>query len=166
MNCIKCMLRRWYYTLLKILMLPIRKIAGGINIEDQIIATLRDKDGKILKRIVGPKMHNKWMDSGLDAIAQCLRLGCSAAPGLKGEYMRLGSQCSDTGFTYIDGTEETTVNSDPGANQVRFIADWTLGPVINNICQVQLRQRSYTGSGTINSSIYNFGTQFNKPSGV
>lgn len=146
--------------------LPIRSIAGGIYLEDQVTATLI-KNGKVIKRIVGPKRHNRWADGGLDSVAHCLRLGCSAAPGLKGEYMRLGSQCGDVNFTYIDGTEVATANTDPaGIGNVKFTSEWTLGPAIADICQVDLRTRSYTGSGNIEAAIYNFGTQFTKPSAV
>lgn len=163
--CIKCRLRNLYYRIYRRLLLPIRTIAGGIYIEDQVTATLI-KNGKVIKRIVGPKMHNKWMDGGLDSIANCLRLGCGAAQGLKVEFMRLGSQCSDTGFTFIADTEVSTTNTDPGMKQVKFTSNWPATPAIANICQAKLRHRSYTGSGTIDSSIYNFGTQFTKVSGV
>lgn len=165
MNCIKCRLRRWYYTLLKYVMFPVRTLAGGINITDQVTATLI-KDGKVIKRIVGLKMHNKWKDGGLDAVALCLQLGCSAAPGLKGEYMRLGSQCSDVNWTYIATTEQGTSNTHPATKQVKFTANWPATPAIADICQALLILRSYTGSGNIDASLYNFGTQFTKVSGV
>lgn len=162
----KCWWRRLYFTLYKLIMLPVRRIAGGIQIIDQLVATLYDENGNVIRRIVGPKMHNKWHDNGLDSIANCIRLGCSAAPGLKAEYMRLGSQCSDTNFTYIDPSQQTTLNTSPGVKQVRFFSDWPATPAINGICQVQLLTRSYTGSGNIGAALYNFGVTFNKASGV
>ena len=160
----RCRLRRLYYRLLR-LTLPVRAVAGGIHVEDRVVATLY-RDGKIVRRVVGPKTHNKWKEGGLDSVALCLQLGASAAGGLKGEYMRLGSQCSDTGWTYIADTETGTTNTHPAVKQVKFTAEWALGPAINNICQVLLRIRSYTGSGNIDASLYNFGLQFDKPSSV
>lgn len=164
MTCMKCKLRSLYYRLYRRLFLPIRSIAGEIYLEDQVTATLI-KDGKVIRRIVGPKVHNRWKDGGLDSVANCLRLGCSAAPGLKIEYMRLGSQCSDINLTPID-VDKGTANTDPGECQVKATAEWTLAPEIANICQVSLKTRSYTGSGTIEVAIYNFGAQFTKPASV
>jgi len=165
MPCLRCKLRSLYYRLYRRLFLPIRSIAGGIYIEDQVTATFI-KDGNVVKRIVGPKIHNRWADGGLDSVAHCLRLGCGAAPGLKIEYMRLGSQCSDINLTPID-VDKSTTNTDPGGiGNVKATSQWTLGPEIANICQVCLKTRSYTGSGNIEAALYNFGTQFTKPSGV
>lgn len=163
----RCWWRRLYWRLYALFLLPVRRnVFGGIYLVDQVTATLRDKDGNVIRRIVGPKIHNKWTEGGLDSVALCLQLGASAAAGLKGEYMRLGSNCSDTSFTYIDPSEESTVNTHPAVKQVTFTADWAATPEKDGICQALLKTRSYTGSGNIDAAIYSFGTQFNKPSGV
>lgn len=156
--------KKLWYRFYRKLLSPIKALMGGIYFEDQVTATLI-KDGKVIKRIVGPKIHNRWLDGGLDSVANCLRLGATASAALKIEYMRLGSNCSDTSLTPIDSDKDTD-NTDPGICQVKAAAEWTLGPEIANICQVGLKTRSYTGSGNIDAAIYNFGTQFTKPSGV
>lgn len=164
MKCIKCRLRRLYYRLWRAILLPLINLSNAIRIEDRVIATLY-KDGKILKRIVGPRIHNKWHE-GMNSVVYALEDGCTASPGLKAEYMRLGSQCSDETFTFITGTEQGTTNVHVADYQVKFTATWPAAGAISNICQVLLRIRSYTGTGTVDAALYNFGTQFDKPDGV
>jgi len=167
MSCIKCRLRRWYYAILKCLMFPVRRLAGGINIEDQVTAVLI-KDGKVIKRIVGIKMHNKWkVDAvnGLANIANVLKDGGSGTTPCKVHTMSLGSQCSDTAFTLIADTDETTENSVIGA-QAEFWATWIAAGAISNICQAMIEMSKWTGDGTVDAAIYNFGTTFVKPDGV
>lgn len=169
MTCIKCRLRSLYYRLYRRLLLPIRSIAGGIYLEDQVTATLI-KDGKIIRRIVGPKIHNRW-HGGMEQVASGLRVGCSgngdATKGLRMKHMRLGSGCSEAIFTYIDATEAVTTNSNPaGDYNVKFTSIWDAPGAINNICQAQLRINIYTGTSETEAAIYNFGTQFDKPDGI
>ncbi len=169
MTCIKCRLRRWYYTLLKMMMFPVRTLAGGINIYDQVTATLI-KDGKVIRRIVGVKMHNKWKsgnNEGLEVVKDLLRAGGSGTTPGKVHTMWLGSQCSDTAWTVIANTDESTLNNDVSNTQVKFEATWDAAGAIANICQAMLEMYGYTGSAfSRDAAIYNFTTQFTKPDGV
>ena len=163
----RCWWRRFYYRLYKILMLPVRSIVGGINIEDQVVATLR-KDGKVIRRIVGVRMHNKWKsgnNEGLEAIKNLLRAGGSGTTPGKVLNMLLGSQCSDTAWTLISGTSETTINNTVSDVAVSFLADWASAGAISNICQAMIQMNNYVG-GLTDAAIYNFGTQFDKIDGV
>jgi len=122
-------------------------------------------DGQVIKKIVRGG-HNKWRDSSLEDIADVLRVGGSGTTPLKVLYMRLGSTCSDTSFTAIVGTQQSTVNTDEGVKQTKFTANWPSSGSINGICQVALEQKDYVGSGYDYASYYNFGTSFSKPNGV
>lgn len=169
MSCIKCRLRKWYYILLKYLMFPVRTLAGRINIEDQVTATLI-KDGKVIKRIVGIKMHNKWKsgsEEGLEEMVNLLWQGGAGTQPCKVVNMLLGSQCSDTGWTVIGGTTDPTSNSKVSNTQVKFVGEWVESGAINNICQAMIQMYGFTGDVyTRDAAIYNFGTAFNKPDGV
>jgi len=171
MNCVKCKLRNWYYRLLGKLMFPVRSLSGGLYITDQVVATLYNPEtGEVLRRIVGPKMHNKWWhEYGLHTIGKLLRYGAAAAGAGKVVQMRLGSQCSDSSFTFITGTEVNTTNSHVmtgTSTKVTFTAEWGASGAISNICQALIRINEYDASGAFDAACYNFGTPFNKPDGV
>lgn len=169
MNCMRCRLRRWYYIILSLLMFPVRKLAGRINIEDQVTATLI-KDGQVIGRFVGVKMHNKWKsgaDEGLNVVTEILRVGGSGTLPGKVAYMQLGSQCSDTGWTELPGNTKATDNTEVSNTQVKFTSEWDAAGAISTICQAQIQMYGVTGNVfTRNAAIYNFVTQFTKPDGV
>ncbi|GAG12119.1 unnamed protein product [marine sediment metagenome] len=142
--------------------------------EDQVVATL-SKDGEVIKRIVGLKMHNKWWhEYGLNTMGKLLRYGASVDGGSatgagKIVKMRLGSQCSDTAFTYITGEEEDTTNThfmSGSGTQVTFTSEWAAAGAIDDICQALLRINNYDMDLVSDAACYNFGTQFDKPDGV
>lgn len=150
-------------------MFPVRTLAGGINITDRVTATLI-KDGKVIKRFVGVKMHNKWQtgaNGGLAVVMNLLRAGATAAGAGQAHTMWLGSQCSDTGWTVIAASDESTTNNEVSSTQVKFEATWAAAGAISNICQAMIQIYGYTGTGTTkDAAIYNFTTQFTKPDGV
>ncbi|MHA1288236.1 MAG: hypothetical protein ACTSPB_12605 [Candidatus Thorarchaeota archaeon] len=167
MNCMKCRLRRWYYVLLKWLMLPVRKLASGVSIKDQVIATLI-KDGKIIGHFTGVKMHNKWWDGegvGLDLLSDLIVYGGTAAGACEVKQMAVGSTCGDDSFALLDSWRDTE-NTDPGFAQAKFTATWSEAGAINGICQVALKMNNIGGGGAVISACYNFGTTFDKPDGV
>ncbi len=147
-------------------MFPVRTLVGGMNIVDQVTATLI-KDGKVIKRVVGVRMHNEWSSTvGLFAIIKALELGGSGTTPLMGKTLSLGSACSDVTYTDIGGSDRSTTNTPVGFSQTKFTANWAAAGAISNICQVALWIQNYTGSATIRVALYNFGTSFTKPDGV
>lgn len=164
----RCRLKRLYYHLWRMVVLPLVNLNTAIRIEDKVVATLI-KDGKVIKRIVGVKMHNKWWDSsnvGLDLIAAILLYGGSAAGACKVVQMAVGSTCSDSSFGILGSWRDIDEHGSPGNAQAKFIETWPAAGVISDICQAALKMNNLGGTGAVISACYNFGTPFTKPNDV
>lgn len=149
--CLKCWLRK-------------SGIGNGIRLKDNVVATLYDENGKVLKVIKG---HNKWTLVGLSDMIGALATGAAVVLDLKITHMQLGSQNSDTAFTLIAGSERTTSNTVIGDVQVKFTANWLSaeGPY-TGIHQACIRQRMGATPNYFDAAYYNFGSAFDKPTGV